>query len=134
MKVYIASDFGHRNDVLVLEAELERRGHEITCKWWMIDYKTSLKIESDDRWFSQPIIRTIYRRSLKAIEDADMLILVSPEQIKFNGANVEIGMALGLNKTVVCLGKLCRSAMYEPVIRCPTMDDLKNVLREFEER
>lgn len=134
MRFYLASAFKHKAAVRSLAEALESRGHEITCRWWLCDFKVALGIENDDEWFSKPIIRTIYRRSHKAIEDADILILVAPKKSKFNGANIEVGIALGLHKPVISLGELERSAMYEPLIRCKTLDDLKEVLLEFEER
>lgn len=136
MKIYIASSFQFTDAVRTLACALGARGHMITCKWWLVDYKVALDIESDEKWFSQPIIRTIYRRSFKSIEDADLLILVAPKvpkRTRFNGANIEVGIALGMNKPVICLGELDRSAMYEPLIRCPTTKDLEQVLLEFEE-
>ena len=134
MKFYLASSFRNVESVKGLASQLEARGHIITCRWWLCDYKVALGITDDEAWFSQPIIRTIYRRSHKAIEDADMLILVAPEACKFNGANIEVGIALALHKPVICLGKLERSAMYEPLIRCPTMEELDKTLQEFEHR
>jgi nucleoside 2-deoxyribosyltransferase len=134
LKFYLASGFEFKAAVQSLAEALESRGHKITCRWWLCDFKVSLGVVDDDDWYAKPIIRTIYRRSHKAIEDADILIIVAPEVKKFNGANVEVGIALGLHKPVICLGELERSAMYEPLIRCKTFDDLKEVLREFEER
>lgn len=133
MKIYIASSFRFTDAVRTLADQLEKRGHMITCKWWLVDYKVALDISNDEVWFSQPIIRTIYLRSFKAIEDADLLILVAPEASRFNGANIEVGIALALHKPVVCLGELVRSAMYEPLIRCHTTKELEQVLVEFEE-
>lgn len=133
MKFYLASAFGFTEQVRKLARKLEQRGHTITCRWWIVDFKTALHIPNNEKWFSQPIIRTIYQRSFKAVEDADILILVAPEKHKFNGANIEVGMALALHKPVICLGELERSAMYEPLIRCRTMHDLETTLIEFEE-
>ncbi len=134
MKFYLASSFKNVKQVKELATEIEARKHIITCRWWLCDYKVALGKVEDDIWFSQPIIRTIYRRSHKAIEDADILILVAPKPCKFNGANIEVGIALGLHKPVICFGKLERSAMYEPVIRCSTFKELDQTLQEFEHR
>ena len=133
MKFYLASAFRYTDAVKTLAEALEKRGHSITCRWWLTDFKTALGNIDDDEWFGKQIIRTIYRRSFKAIEDADILILVAPEKTKFNGANIEVGIALGLHKPVICLGELERSGMYEPLIRCPAWADLYNVLLQFEE-
>lgn len=133
MKFYLASAFKYTKEVKLLAQVLEKKGHTITCQWWHQDFK-ELPIKNDDEWYSKPIIRTIYLRSFHAIEDADILIIVSPERTKFNGANVEVGIALGLRKPVICFGEIERSGMYEPLIRCPTLEDLKKVLFEFEER
>ena len=133
MKFYLASAFKYTDAVKQLAERLEARGHTITCRWWMKDFKVALNIEDNDEWYSQPIIRTIYQRSFKAIQDADILILVAPKKTKFNGANVEVGIAQGLHKPIICYGKLDRSAMYEPLIRCPNWSGLDEILIEFEE-
>ena len=134
MKIYLASSFDKESKQMVkdLSTELKARGHTITCEWWHVDYKSALEIEDDEEWYSHPMTRTIYQRSFKAIIDADMLILVAPKKKKFNGATIEVGIALGNYKPVVCFGQLERSGMFEPIIRCPTWQDLHKVLYEFE--
>ena len=38
MKVYLASSFALIPRVETVASILERRGHEITCKWWSREY------------------------------------------------------------------------------------------------
>jgi len=137
MKIYLASSFRYIPQVkdlqeyLITEAS-DRSQHEIVCEWWHTDYKLELKAQSVNEWFANPVIKVIYQRSLQAIRECDLLILVTPEVTKFNGANVEVGIALALGKPVIAFGKLEKSGMYEPLVRCSTLDELKLALREFE--
>ncbi len=131
MKIYLASSFRFVKDVLALQDWLQSK-HEIVCEWWHTDYKLELKAENVNEWFANPIIKVIYQRSLQAIRECDLLIFVTPEATKFNGANVEVGMALALGKPVIAYGHLEKSGMYEPLIRCSTFDELTLALREFE--
>ena len=133
MKFYLASSFDYKDHVKELASWLEERGHTITCRWWLIDYKEALGEIPDAEWYGRPIVRTIYQRSFKAIEDADALILVAPRPKSFNGANIEVGIALGLRKHTICFGESERSGMYEPLIRCKDYGELEAVMVEFEE-
>lgn len=132
MKIYLASSFRFVKTVSDLARWLELRGHTITCRWWLADYKVLLGDIPDGEWYGKAIVRAIYQRSFTAIKAADVLILVSPEKTSFNGANVEVGIALGLGKPVISLGSIERSGMYEPVIQCATEKQMIEVLNEFE--
>jgi len=132
MKVYLASSFRYINEVKELQSYLYSKGHIVSCEWWKTDYKLELKTQTIAEWFASPIIKVIYRRSLDAIRESRLLIFVTPEATKFNGANVEVGIALALDKPVIAFGQLEKSGMYEPVIRCATILDLELALKEFE--
>lgn len=137
MKIYLASSFRFVEDVKKLQEWLITEGsqkdqHEITCEWWHTDYKQHLKTKTINEWFSEPVIKVIYQRSLQAIRECDLLILVSPEPTKFNGANVEVGMALALGKPVIAYGQVEKSGMYEPLVRCSNLEQLALAMKEFE--
>lgn len=132
MRFYLASSFRFVDDVVKLKLWLESKGHKITCEWWHTDFKEVIKTSDDKEWFSNPILKVIYRRSVDAITEADALILVSPEPTKFNGANVEVGIALASSIPVIGYGKIERSGMYEPLVRVSSEEELERVLVEFE--
>src|SRR5437870_1458433 len=133
MRIYLASSFRYIPQVKELQDWLvTETQHEIICEWWHTDYKLELKSKSIKEWFSEPVIKVIYQRSLQAIRECDLLILVTPEPTKFNGDNVEVGIALALGKPVIAFGQLEKSGMYEPLVRCSTIDQLKLALKEFE--
>lgn len=132
MRFYLASSFRFIKEVVELKSWLEANGHKITCEWWHTDFKEVIKTASDKDWFSNPILKVIYRRSVDAIQEADALILVSPEPTKFNGANVEVGIAMASGIPVIGYGKLERSGMYEPVVRVEDYQSLEQVIKEFQ--
>ena len=129
MKIYLASSFSLISLVKEVAEKLEKHGFEITRKWWTFDFKT-IQIP-DDEWYGLLEVKKCCVDNFKAIEKADCLILVANPKVpqKFNGANIELGYALALGKPCYSVGKLERSAMYVPVIKCR---DLNEVLRRLE--
>lgn len=124
MKVYLASSFNLANRVEAVANQLKSLGHTITLEWWHTDLK---RLEmSDDAWYDFSVIEDVYNRNLKAINEADVVILIAPEERpkKFNGANIEIGYAIANNKPVYSVGKLERSAMYAPVEKYSSLKEL----------
>lgn len=132
LNIYLASSFRYVAEVEYLADYLQAKGHSIACEWWKTDYKTKLKTDSLNEWFSNPIIKVIYKRSIDAIRSANLVILVSPEVTKFNGANIEVGIALALDKPVIAYGVIEKSGMYEPLVRCSNFSELELALKEFE--
>src|SRR6266487_3537337 len=104
MIIYIASSFKYVKEVKELSTWLSLNGDRVNCRWWEKDYKQSDL--PDVEWWSQPEIKAIYKRSFEAIQKCDLLILVTPLHTAFNGANVEVGIALALGKAVIAFGDL----------------------------
>jgi nucleoside 2-deoxyribosyltransferase len=134
MNIYIASSFELKDKVLDLVKKLEAKGHKITCRWWLIDFKKEVQTETLEDWYSVPLIRVICTRSLRSIDRSDALILVCPDNAprKFNGANIELGYAIARNIPVISFGQIDQSAMYESLIRTHTFAELFTVLAELE--
>lgn len=128
LKIYLASSFRFTEQVTHIRSKLQLLGHMITCEWWHTDYK---QLFTQDQFWNQEIIKVIYQRTLEAIKECDILILVSPEPTKFNGANVEVGIALALGKPVVAYGLIEVSGMYAPVVRCDSLKQLELFLKEY---
>ena len=85
---------------------------------------------SGEAWYNHPDVVAISKKNFDAIDEADAVLLVCPDDlpIRFNGANIEVGYAIAKGKPVYSIGKLQRSAMYVPVKRLNTIDDfLKEV-------
>ena len=120
MRVYLASSFKLMDWVKAVRWEMEKVGIEITVVWWETNFKSALGEMTDDEWYSRPEIERIRKRNFQGIDDADALVLVCDPiaPCKFNGANVEVGYALGKGKPVYSIGALERSGMYQEVIRC----------------
>jgi len=126
MKVYLASRFTLIPQVESVASILECRGHEITCKWWSREYqipgegkvKTTVLKErtrtlSAEAFYKLPDTRFSYLADLQGIKDADAFIFVAGYDLHpFNGANVELGIALALGKPCYIYGRLPLSVMY----------------------
>ena len=125
MKIYVASSFELKEEAQRVAKALESQGYFITREWWKRDYK--LIQVPDEEWYERSDILDVARANYAAIDDADVLVLVCPNDTphKFTGANIEVGYAVARNKRVMAVGKLQRSAMYVPVER---YDSLKNLL------
>lgn len=133
MKIYLASSFSLSNAVETLSNLLEAKGHIITVKWWHKDFKKAFGTISDNEWYNLPKIKMICERNFRGIDKADILILFAPtiEAKKFNGANIEVGYAIGKGKRVLSVGKIERSAMYLPIERCGNMEELLRIITIF---
>lgn len=134
LDIYLASSFDLIDTVQVICEILEEEGHTILVKWWsshgfdMWDKKVSL---DSDAFYTDPICGKIYEVDFNGVKKADALVLVGAAvaPILFNGANVELGMALAYGKPCYSIGKLKSSAMYHPVIKCKDTEELIQALK-----
>ena len=143
MKIYLASSFKHIESVKHVADFLESQGFSITEKWWARIYDiegkdivtTDLKKINDDLKPNEfyDITETIksYILDLEGIQNADALVFVASDKTrKYNGASVELGIALGMKKPCYLLGKLENSVMFTPLIRCRDTFDLLGKLTD----
>ena len=105
MKIYIAARFSRRPECNDLAHKLKTRGHIITSRWVKPDsdhvLPTGLSLQAADS-----------ERERFALEDVEDVVncdtLVSLQEEPRNngrgGRHVEFGLALGLNKLIVCIG------------------------------
>ena len=124
MKVYLASSFDLIRKVRAIAETLKKRGHSVTVEWWHRDYK---KLPLDDvDWYEDDRVNAISKRNFQGIREADIFVLVAPTATskKFNGANIELGYALALEKPCFSVGHLQRSAMYVPVTKCDSIEEV----------
>jgi nucleoside 2-deoxyribosyltransferase len=130
MEVYLASKFNLAKRVKRIATMLQSEKIGITVKWWEKDFK---KIDlPDDEWYKLEIIKQIKERNFNGIDKSDAVILICPinKTTKFNGANIEVGYALGKGKPVYSVGKIERSGMYYDVIKCESAYELISKLKE----
>lgn len=168
MRVYLASSFDLIERVQEVATALEEAGHTITVKWWDRVYDIpgegrvptrELKARDegldDLAFYSRPETRKSSEDDIQGVLDSDVLILVADEKPrKFNGANIELGIAIGVNlilqlqaltggpyrcyglyapgpKLILSLGRLEISPLYLPVKRCQALEEVLELLGGF---
>ena len=138
-KVYIASSFSLIHKVREVEKALEDAGYTVLCKWWTgLDFipgegrslKEKAQTVTPQEFYSSPGAKTAFERDFKAVKDADFLVFVADDEPrKYNGANVEYGIAVGDGKPCFSLGRLENSAMYYAFIKCYSIPDLLTMIK-----
>lgn len=134
MKAYIASSFKLKDKVVQVEQALEKSGFTVLCKWWTgLDYIPSehrtlnekSDLVSNDEFYSSPGCATAFKRDFAAVKEADFFVLVAGETPRaFNGANIELGIAIGDGKPCFSVGVLDNSALYYPLVKCADVGGL----------
>lgn len=137
MKVYVASSFSLIPKVEKVVAELEKAGHKITVKWWAREYEIEgehihtqilKKVNnslSTAEFYSKPETKFSFDADVQGVKDADIFIFVAQDKRRaYNGANVELGIALGQGIPCFALGLLDLSVLYYPVIHCESIEEL----------
>lgn len=90
MKVYICASLEDEKEAIEIANFLKARGHTITREWW--NYKNkNLK----DEYAFQDLI---------AIKECDFFVIFDSET-KTSGKYIELGIAIGLGKPIINLGK-----------------------------
>ena len=143
MKFYIASKFSLLERVRELSRALERAGHEITVKWWSRKYDIpgEGKVQTTDlkkiynglpegEFYNRPETAFSYDSEFKGVKDADVFILIAGDKPgKFNGANIELGIALSDSKPCYSVGPLENSVLYYPVKKFKTIPALLGAIK-----
>jgi len=127
-KAYIASSFKLSDKVREVSRLLEEAGFEVICKWWTgLDYipgegrtlNQKSDLVSNAEFYSSPGCETAFKRDFAAVKECDFFVLVAGDTPRpFNGANIELGIAIGADKFCFSVGVLDNSALYYPVIKC----------------
>ncbi len=126
MKFYLASSFKLIEKVKEVCKAIEGYGHSVTVKWWSREYdipnegkvKTTIlkeryeELDPDD-FYNRPETKRSYLDDFKGVIDADFFIFVADEiPRKYNGANVELGIALANIIPCFSIGNLELSPLY----------------------
>lgn len=144
MRFYLASSFSLIDKVEDACQRLERAGHEITVKWWSREYDipgegkvktTALKDRYDKLepglFYERPETRISYDADFQGVLDADVFILIADDEPRaYNGANIELGIALASHKPCYSIGTLDNSVLYLDVTQCDEVGGVLNSLRE----
>ncbi len=118
MKIYVAGKWKEREKIRSLMDMFEARGHIITCDWtnhiapernervdghgiFNKEYNWSKNVD-----WAQNGHKTYAEEDLEGVKTCDIIVAYMPDpDIFYKGAWIEIGIALGLNKMVVIIGK-----------------------------
>ena len=135
MKIYIASSFDLENRVIKVVDALEKHGHKIMVKWWLNkDLRNKRDVLTKEEFYSTPQCKILFDRDKFGVDNADILVLVSSEEIKpLGGALVELGMAIERNIPCVCMGNLKNSAMYYPVYWVNSISELIKLISDLKD-
>lgn len=134
MIVYIASSFSLIPRVELIAERIENLGHTIAVRWWDMswdipgegevhttDLKERYKDLDPDEFYKKPACKRAYESDVQGVKDCDVFLFVAGDTPRaYNGANVELGIALGAGKPCYSLGVMDTSALYWPVTRCRT--------------
>lgn len=134
MKIYIASSFDLIPRVEEMHKALEEDGHEITVKWWTrLKLKKELQPLEAFEFYNHPETEYAFTRDTEGVKEADALVFVADKVERgFNGANVELGIALGLDKPCLCWGVLPNSPLYFAVIFSDSIEEILLNLKDIE--
>jgi nucleoside 2-deoxyribosyltransferase len=129
MKIYIASSFDFTAKCREIADRLLELGHQIPDIWWNVRTKDAFADASDSAFYGDALVQSIAARHWRTIRECDLVLLVSGgERRSFTGACVEIGYAHALGKPIVSVGMLKRSAMFVPVLKCSSVEELLDVI------
>lgn len=103
MKIYLASAYGRREEMLGYAAELTARGHEITARWIQGLHETppdGIAVESTEHhaWCAIDDIDDI-------VSAAAVVSFTGGDTRKRGGRQVEFGIGVALEKTMVLIGE-----------------------------
>ena len=134
MKIYIASSFNLISKVERIAHTLEKEGYEIPVKWWTrLDLKKKFEGMTDEEFYAEPENQFAYNRDFAGVKESEVFLFVADDIPRsYNGANVELGIALGDHKPCFSIGNLQKSALYTPVIKCKSILELLTRLQNFD--
>lgn len=132
-KFYLASSFKLIHRVQKITDLLEAYGHTITEKWWDREYETGHTTELKKRYdklrpgvfYQLKETEKSYMLDFQGIKDCDIFIFVADDKARrYNGACVELGIALAYGKPCYLLGSLENSVMFYQLKRLDCIDTL----------
>lgn len=109
MKIYLASRYGRREELLGYAKDLEEMGHEITSRWITGIHEIPGRSESvsDRNSYTEKERAHFAQEAIEDIEEADTLIaFTNPDNSSYSrgGCHVEFGYALAKKKQIIVIG------------------------------
>lgn len=139
MRVYIGSSFSLKDRVQKVHDDLIENGHDVPDVWWDESREQAnlkdIDVAIEEDWYRKDIVKKRAKRHFDRIEECDVFVIVAPEggeTKKFNGANIELGYAIATGSECYSVGRLERSAMYEPVTQLGSSRELVAELDRLE--
>lgn len=126
MLIYLASSFTMTEEVDWIANLLEAHGHHVIVRWWERRFPKEKFALLDSRvFYDHPECEYIFTRDRKGVEESDALIFVAENRVRrYSGANIELGIAIGKDIPCLSVGKLKRSILYFPVMRCDSIYEI----------
>lgn len=109
MKVYVASH--DRWAASYVASVLSNKGHEIVSRWHSKEFLPTSEHTALER-------NAIAMEDVEDVRACDVLVLVSGPDKYSGGKFVEAGIALGLFRRVVVIGRRENMLMWHPLIQC----------------
>lgn len=100
MRVYLASRFSRREEMVRYAEELKARGHEVDARW-LTDPHHRVSGRHEDAEFNAGLAEHDY----EDISKCDVLILFNDKDGGRGGRYVELGLALAWGKRVMLVGE-----------------------------
>ena len=92
--------------------------------------KKKFSILTDEEFYAEPENTFAFNRDFEGVKESDFFLFVADDVPRsYNGANVELGIALGDHKPCFSIGTLQKSALYTPVIKCKSLPELLSRLK-----
>ena len=142
MKFYLASSFSLIDKVDAISKVIEAKGHTITEKWWKrpyqveglgvvetADLKKIYEALTPDEFYAKSETKASFFKDYMGICNADVFIFVADDKPKkYNGASVELGIALTQDIECFVIGVLEKSVLFYPVKRYNSIEDVCDYL------
>jgi len=147
MNIYLASSFKLIEKVEKAAKALEDNGFKITEKWWKRPYQveglgvvqtSELKKMYEDltteEFYEKPETKLSYECDYKGVKNADIFVFIADDTPrKYNGANVELGIALSDQKPCFSIGTLENSVLYYPIVKCADIQEVISCIFSLKE-
>ena len=76
-------------------------------------------------FYEKPETKLSFECDYKGVKNADIFIFVADDTPrKYNGANVELGIALSDKKPCFSIGVLENSVLYYPIVKCANIQEV----------
>jgi nucleoside 2-deoxyribosyltransferase len=121
MRVYVAAH--DRWAACHVASVLKSAGHSVVSTWHDEDFLPTSEHTRAECW-------EIAERDVNQVRESDAVVLVAGPDKYSGGKFVEAGIAIGLNKVVVVLGRRENMLLYYPPVT--VADDVQGVLEKLQ--